>query len=39
MVHYLVGNGGTMLANTSDQGLVEVHVVRHPGRKLSIGAT
>jgi hypothetical protein len=36
MVHYLVGNGGTMLTNTSDQGLVEVHAVRHPGGKLSI---
>ncbi len=25
-----------MLANTSDQGLVEAHIVRHPGGKLSI---
>src|SRR5438552_3251783 len=36
MVHYLIGNGGTMLANTSNQGMIEVHVVRHPGSKLSI---
>ncbi len=36
MVHYLIGTGGTMLANTSDQSLVEVHIVRHKDRTLSI---
>ncbi len=28
-VHNLIGNGGIALANTSDQSLVEAHVVRH----------
>jgi hypothetical protein len=36
LVHDLIGNGGVALANTSDQSLVEAHVVRHFDGSLAV---